>query len=660
MGKLIRHLRTASVLFALGIQFPSSAQLSGAYTIGGWGADYSSILPAFLDLQAQGLSGPVELLVNNGTFVESWDLDMAGFAGLSAQNTITLRSASGDSSGVTVEYGTPDVGTALWGFANMRHIRFEDITWKHTAPDGATLFRVDGDMIDVRFTGNAFVAGTSDMDHHISAPHGPVEDVVVERNTFTGDAVSSVVLSTSLGTKDSHNVKVRYNDFNRGQGTVDLGFIVGLAVDSNVFHDAYLAIRLMTCDSITVRWNEIGTVDRAISLFGTNTGGIHACVHVLVEGNRITASGAEVSGIELSYSQHAHVLNNILVGTGDSGINLMRTLYATVSGNMITEASGTGIEWREFEYDTYLQDNTVSMTSANDNLGLFMDTQFQFGSIVHVTGNRFHSVDDGLGMEIGSLVVNTGPRPLVANNEVVGFSQAAFLDAYGSDIVFNSFRCGASATVPMVMYLFSDMQFANNVVSVPAGAPAAFICQIYGQMLNLHHNIYDYDAGSMALSSVHSDLATANADGTELGSLLLDPQFLDPATSLIPGNTAVLNTGIPSASVLTDILGSPRSLTNPTPGAYEGMDQSVTDAFATNADLQVWPDPVEDHVFLAGGPFNGAVEVTVLAIDGRTLLHRTTNAFPVLLNGLDELPCGALVIRCADAHSVRAVRVLKR
>ena len=661
MGKLIRYLRTASALFAFGIAFPSSAQLSGAYTIGGGGADYPSILTAFLDLQAQGLSGPVDLLVNDGTFVETWDLDMAGFAGLSSQNTITLRSASGDSSAVTVEYGVPDVGTTLWAFANMRHIRFQDITWKHTTADDATLFRINGDMIDVRFTGNAFVAGTSGTDCHINTPHGPLVDVVLEHNTFSGSGTqASVLMGTLLGTKDSHNVRVRYNDFTGGWAAVDLGFIVGIAVDSNVFHETYLGIRLMTCDSITVRWNEIGAEDRAMTLFGTNTSIADACVNVLVEGNRITASGTDVSGIDISSSQQVRVLDNTMEGTGNVGINLTNTIYTTVSGNMINEASGTGMEIRFFLGDTYVQDNTMVMTSANSDLGLLLDTQFPFSAITRVTGNRIQSAGVGVGLQLGPLAANNGPRAVVANNEVIGFATAAWLDAYHSDIVFNSFRCGASATVPMVLNFNGDMQFANNVVSVPAGAPAAFVYQLYGQMLDLHHNIYDYDAGSSVLSSDHIDMATANANGVELGSLVLDAQFLDPATSLIPGNTAMLNTGVPSASVLTDILGSPRSLTNPTPGAYEGMDQSIGAALAAYAGLQAWPDPVVDHVFLVGAPFRGAVDVTVLTMDGRIVLRQPTTAFPALLTGLGDLPSGALIIRCSDGREVRSVRVVKR
>ncbi|MCF8298418.1 MAG: right-handed parallel beta-helix repeat-containing protein [Saprospiraceae bacterium] len=78
--------------------------LGGTLTIGGTGANYSTITAAINDLSIKGICGPVVLNIASGTYTEQ--LIIPTISGTSPTNTITFQSASGDSSNVIIQYNT--------------------------------------------------------------------------------------------------------------------------------------------------------------------------------------------------------------------------------------------------------------------------------------------------------------------------------------------------------------------------------------------------------------------------------------------------------------------------------------------------------------------------------------------------------------------------
>ncbi|MBK7867107.1 MAG: hypothetical protein IPJ75_09020 [Ignavibacteriales bacterium] len=62
--------------------------LSGAYTVGGVGASFKTLSDAAMELNRNGISGPVTLTVNSGTYDDIFHL--INVAGTSSTNTITL------------------------------------------------------------------------------------------------------------------------------------------------------------------------------------------------------------------------------------------------------------------------------------------------------------------------------------------------------------------------------------------------------------------------------------------------------------------------------------------------------------------------------------------------------------------------------------------
>jgi PKD repeat protein len=90
------------VLFAmLGIG-STFAQMSGGYTIGsGTGYDYSSVTAAVSALNSSGVNGAVTFTIADGTYSGTLSFG-SGISGASSSNTITFKSASGDSSKVII------------------------------------------------------------------------------------------------------------------------------------------------------------------------------------------------------------------------------------------------------------------------------------------------------------------------------------------------------------------------------------------------------------------------------------------------------------------------------------------------------------------------------------------------------------------------------
>ncbi|MBS1637357.1 MAG: T9SS type A sorting domain-containing protein [Bacteroidetes bacterium] len=101
---------------------PVKTRLSGTYTIGGSSPDYLYIKSAMDSLQRYGVCGPVIYNIRNGVYNSR--VTLAGIAGSSAGNTVTLQSESQDSSLVVIA----DTG-GYFGFSNTRNLVFNRLTF---------------------------------------------------------------------------------------------------------------------------------------------------------------------------------------------------------------------------------------------------------------------------------------------------------------------------------------------------------------------------------------------------------------------------------------------------------------------------------------------------------------------------------------------------
>jgi hypothetical protein len=126
--------------------------LSGEYIIGpSEETDFSTITEAFAALNCGGVEGPVSFSIESGTYNERATL--SNVRGVSAFNTITFTSQSGEMEDVVISYNTTDATVVLVGTS---YITFEHLTFDHQASTYGNCVRVDGEANHLRFKGVKF------------------------------------------------------------------------------------------------------------------------------------------------------------------------------------------------------------------------------------------------------------------------------------------------------------------------------------------------------------------------------------------------------------------------------------------------------------------------------------------------------------------------
>jgi hypothetical protein len=103
---------------------------AGTYTVGGTGADYPSLVAVSTDLSAYGICGPVIFKINTGTYTDHLVLNNVN--GLSAINTLTFTSVTGDSSDVIINYAATSSNPAVVSFTNISYTTVKNITFNVT------------------------------------------------------------------------------------------------------------------------------------------------------------------------------------------------------------------------------------------------------------------------------------------------------------------------------------------------------------------------------------------------------------------------------------------------------------------------------------------------------------------------------------------------
>jgi hypothetical protein len=115
-----------------------ASSLSGTYTIGASGADYSSIGAAVAALDAFGVCGPTTFLIDDGTYNESITLN--SISGASATNTITFKSDPTNTALANQTYLASTTGdNFLWKFNDADYVILDSINMTAT---GSTYSRV--------------------------------------------------------------------------------------------------------------------------------------------------------------------------------------------------------------------------------------------------------------------------------------------------------------------------------------------------------------------------------------------------------------------------------------------------------------------------------------------------------------------------------------
>ena len=325
---------TLSLLFATLV----NAQLSGTYTIGSSGSNYTSFSAAVSALSA-GVSGPVTFQVAPGTYEEYVTINE--ISGASATNRVIFRGMGADNQQVVVTSNAGYTDNSTIKINGADYITFENMTVTTTSTGKARLLVFDGQcdydrFENVRFVGVELTSNSSDNDKNLV--HMNNGDGIVDHDTqFVGCQFINGCIALYLQGKNmtlfNENVLIENCTFENQQfKSIYITFYNNVVlrgntiVNANDFKTDYNAIDIFQCYNGAIieknvmnvtRTTAYTTVFRVRPLVGTETN------HVIIRNNIVNLQANSSSyAFAIDYNDCAYIdfAHNTLkcTGTGEN------------------------------------------------------------------------------------------------------------------------------------------------------------------------------------------------------------------------------------------------------------------------------------------------------------------------------------------------------
>jgi len=281
------------------INFMACASLlSGTYTIGGTGADFTDFNSAIIALDQCGINGPVTFNVATGTYNEQ--LTVPFISGASAANPVVFQSATGDSTDVVLQFAS--LGSSAnytLKFDGPSHVTFQKLTIEALSSQYGRVVDISGNTSDITIA-NSVLIGDSNA---IKTPLGDLAVIYSAENP-------------------NHNITITGNHIVGGEHGIWMSGSPGATMDNAMILNNLIegqtstSITLRENGSPAVHHNQIlitNNVDafRGIYLVNSN-GAISVMGNNVVIHDAISAHGIELSGCVSDSLSHGLVANNMV------------------------------------------------------------------------------------------------------------------------------------------------------------------------------------------------------------------------------------------------------------------------------------------------------------------------------------------------------------
>jgi parallel beta-helix repeat protein len=343
---ILKAFVSLSILLIAGLQIYSQP-LTGTFTINPVGGTYTTFSAAANALATQGVSGPVIINVASGTYNEQ--VTIGAIPGTSAVNTVTIQSASSDSSMVVITY-LSTVSTINWTLKidGTDFINLKDITIAATGTTYARCLEINSNATNVNISNCRFIGynTTTTYDQYalIYSYQDPTDNITIQNNQFSNGSIGVFM-----------------------QGVSNTSLSTGTKILNNIFKDQ----------------NDYG-----VNLYGQNA--------PKVNNNRITTLNTAATGIRMQYCDNAYEVENntIILPTGNYGIDIYYCDgtdldNGLVINNFISIPAGTTAGGIYITTSTYqkIYHNSVNINAVTSNdVGAFYLTG---GSNIDVRNNIF-------------------------------------------------------------------------------------------------------------------------------------------------------------------------------------------------------------------------------------------------------------------------------
>ncbi len=349
--------------------------LSGTYTLGGATADFPTFASAISMLRTAGVAGPVEFLVNPGTYTEQVIIDF-NITGSSATNTVTFNGGDGNRNTRIISFdNTTYTYQSVVFLMGCKYVSFKNLTIQNNA-------YTSGYGYNVLMVGNTTRCNTIKSCRILQlSPSGQY----ATSTNYSGIILSSSQYSISNVKMDS--ITIDSNEISGGyygiynyalSGTPSLGNRIVNNSMSNIYYSG-----IYTGYQENIRIN-----NNTISLIPTGVGyGIYAFA---------------LSTTVADYA--AQIIGNRITGFGYAGINLSSSSNATTRKGIMANNVIGGNMLYQYAYGIYLSANTrwmihhnsVNMTNQN-SITNYAALQYASGTSISIVNNIFARTVAGSG-----------------------------------------------------------------------------------------------------------------------------------------------------------------------------------------------------------------------------------------------------------------------
>jgi len=193
------------------------AAMSGTFTIGGASPDYATIQLAIADLHANGVCGPVVYNIRSGTYTENMPFGNVGtISGVSAVNTITFQSETGNKADVNVQF-TSTTGNPTLYFNGVDWVTFRNMTIRALNPSYGVVVYLTGGAENITLENlelvSPAVATTSTNNAVIWSTSGSLDHNLTVRNCGIRGGSYGMYVYGSNTTTTENNMRVEDCEF---------------------------------------------------------------------------------------------------------------------------------------------------------------------------------------------------------------------------------------------------------------------------------------------------------------------------------------------------------------------------------------------------------------------------------------------------------------
>ncbi|MEX0966024.1 MAG: CARDB domain-containing protein [Bacteroidia bacterium] len=342
------------------------ASLSGTYTIGGTTPDFPDFTSAVSALHSGGVAGPVIFDVRNGTYTEQ--IEIGRIPGVSATNTVTFRSESGDSSLVKMEFSTSSSANYVVLLREAQWIRFHQISFKSLSFSYARVVALEDVNGDIQFS-NCVMEGTtststSDINAIFWSDYEAVDSNLVLSQCHLKNGSSAIMLYGDYGSENpgidiSHCLiesPVRYGIY--------LEYLDGPSIRNNVIlpgtTTTFYGVYIYYCPSFSILNNDFKQNNSGYAIYAYESYSnlsspatiANNFIHIgFSYGNAITAEYCEY--LDVYFNSILHAVNSTNYSALEfyacDELNILNNIISCTDGSMaVTFEGGTQINRSDY------------------------------------------------------------------------------------------------------------------------------------------------------------------------------------------------------------------------------------------------------------------------------------------------------------------------